>query len=566
MGESIMGYADGVSVSVDQLQPEQPWHDVWVEYWWQQNLPDHSSYQKPNFVFDFLIGLGTYPNHHCRLGSLTYKFPQPAYNDALVDRFKDPGTGAFSYSMGKEPIVYRGVKAGHEIFLDYGYCDRDDGYLPEWSDFIVMQRDFEDAIDLIRGYDEGLRNQMDYDQDGNLVLYKRGVSVYTYDLLPQTQEEFDELMAQVKSTGPSLEKQVAERSLHKRTPEWIQENGICMMNLLPKKSTIHSAGRGAFAQFAFKKGDLISPMPLLQLIDKDFPQNEVLVNYCFRHPESSMMLCPMSNAALINHCSERTKGCKGGKPNAAYRWASDWDPTTAKWRKMSWPELKKQHERGLSFEIVALRDIEPGEEIFFDYGEEWEEAWAQHAKEWTPPPALDGFLTAKEANDGDKPILDNFLSGDLRNIVVNNHLFTGCQYWLDEEADTHEFYKDTSIGDWRKLSDDQILERFSDDGRDYSKGVSYSTHESWSYWPCTVVRQEDDGDGLYTVRIHQTPFEGDADWHQNQLPRILTGYHREGIHYFVKPGRSDQHLPGVFRQSIGIRDDMIPDDWKDLRE
>ena len=81
---------------------------------------------------------------------------------------------------------------------------------------------------------------------------------------------------------------------------------------------------------------------------------------------------------------------------------------------------------------------------------------------------------------------------------------------------------------------------------------------------CRLIRQEDDGDGLYTVRIHQTPFERDADWHHNQLPRILTGYHREGIHYFVKPGRSDQHLPGVFRHSIGIRDDMIPDDWKDL--
>ena len=283
-----MGYADGLSVSVEALKPDRPWHDVWVEYWWQQNLPDHASYQNPNLVFDFLIGLGTYPNHHCLLGSLTYRFPQPAYNDALVDRFQDPGTGAFSYNMGKEPIVYKPVRANHEIFLDYGYCDREDEYLPQWSDFIVMKRDFEDAINMIQEYDDGARNEMDYDKDGTLVLYKKGVSVYTHELLPQTKDEYDQIIERSKAPrGPSVRMQIAQRSLHERTPEWIQENGICMMNLVPKKSTIPSAGRGAFAQYAFKKGDLITTMPLLQLIDQDFPQKEVLVNYCFRHKHSS---------------------------------------------------------------------------------------------------------------------------------------------------------------------------------------------------------------------------------------------------------------------------------------
>merc|ERR1712038_2095300 len=32
----------------------------------------------------------------------------------------------------------------------------------------------------------------------------------------------------------------------------------------------------------------------------------------------------------------------------------------------------------------ALRDIEPKEEIFLDYGEDWEAAWENHVKNWKP--------------------------------------------------------------------------------------------------------------------------------------------------------------------------------------
>jgi len=39
-------------------------------------------------------------------------------------------------------------------------------------------------------------------------------------------------------------------------------------------------------------------------------------------------------------------------------------------------DIKAASERvPLSFEIVATRDIEVGEEMCLDYGEKWEEAW-----------------------------------------------------------------------------------------------------------------------------------------------------------------------------------------------
>lgn len=561
-----MGYNDGISISVEAMPPpRRPWMDLWHSYWWKKNLPDHASYENPNHVFDLLVGLGSYPNHHCLLSSLSYRYAETPYDDAMVNRFQDPGTGAFSYNNGKEPYVSRNVTAGHEIFLNYGYCSRDHGHGVEWADYIVMEQDFKDATRLIRHYDQGRTDEMDYDKQGDLVVYKKSISMYSYDLLPKTKAEFQEFMRD--TTEDSLKYRVAERSLEPRSLQWVRENGMCMMNLFPGKSTLPFAGRGAFAQFPIKKGEIISPLPLLQLVERNFSQHEVLVNYCFRHKDSSMMLCPLSNAALLNHCSIRTKQCGERGPNAAYRWASKWDSTTATWRQLSLDEVASKRERGLSFEIVALRDILHGEEVFFDYGVEWEEAWTRHVKNWSPPPKVDGFLTAKKANENDKRILDEFMSGDLRKTVEHEHLFTACQYWWDD-VDEHEFYSDTTIKDWKSLSDAEILERYADDGEEYSDGVAYSRHKYWRHWPCTVIRREENeghDEDLYTVRIHQSPFHDQTDWDKHNLPRILFGYHREGIHYFVQPLKSDQHLPGVFRHPIGIRDDMIPDNWKDLR-
>ena len=36
----------------------------------------------------------------------------------------------------------------------------------------------------------------------------------------------------------------------------------------------------------------------------------------------------------------------------------------------------------LVFDLVATRDIAAGEEIYLDYGQEWEDAWNQYAESW----------------------------------------------------------------------------------------------------------------------------------------------------------------------------------------
>ncbi len=87
------------------------------------------------------------------------------------------------------------------------------------------------------------------------------------------------------------------------------------------------------------------------------------------------------------------------------------------------------------------------------------------------------------------------------------------------------------------------------------------------FWPCDVLSREIDADGndVYEVQIIQTqaPESAITVWHDQEIPRILTNYSKEGILFVASPYSSDQHLSGVFRSYLRIPDDMFPEQWKD---
>lgn len=180
--------------------------------------------------------------------------------------------------------------------------------------------------------------------------------------------------------------ELANLALERKTPEWIQNNGLCLENLVPKKSTLLHAGFGGFAQYGIHKDEIVVPAPVLHVTNKEvltpyqggaltdgidswkeylasFKSGiPLLVNYCFGHHTSSMLMCPMTSAMLINHCSNRSKGCGPEGPNAEVRWSSGWDIASHVWRNKSLDEIDHHVGRVLSLEIVALRDIAPNEE------------------------------------------------------------------------------------------------------------------------------------------------------------------------------------------------------------
>jgi len=97
-------------------------------------------------------------------------------------------------------------------------------------------------------------------------------------------------------------------------------------------------GRGVFATRHFDEGEAVEHCPTLEL-----PADEVvgqLGDYCFgsNNGDDEVILL-LGYGMLYNHSAE---------PNCEY---------------------VQEAERVITF--VTLRDVEPGEELYIDYGEEW---------------------------------------------------------------------------------------------------------------------------------------------------------------------------------------------------
>jgi len=338
-------------------------------------------------------------------------------------------------------------------------------------------------------------------------------------------------------------KTMAHQTVNRRDVNWIKENGQCMDNIRPGKSTIPGAGRGAFANGYMPEGSLVAPAPLLNIVDKDIltmydDEDEVfgrqlLVNYCFGHQDSKLLFCPQSNAVLINHCSGRMGAvgeCGEEGPNAKLKW-SEWDPDNSEWLGYSIEEIESKTAssmRGLSLEIVATRDIKKGEEVFIDYGENWEEAWQNHVENWEP----------QEYDESDFQPLTSMDNSDLRTIEEQAtkpypaNLQNACFYDYDDAKEETE----------EELSMDGT-DFVTDDGIEKERNV----------WPCEVVEiaKESTGKTVCTVRVLQ----------ENQTIRI-TNYPAESITFKMRPYSSDLHLQNAFRHSPEIDDALFPNQWK----
>lgn len=271
-------------------------------------------------------------------------------------------------------------------------CKRnpDEDYTFEWGEFIYMADDFKEAARIVKlhepfGPSPWPRNNVTLAKLFNTSSYAN--PQFVGELLPHTEAARKRILSAVnehafdKDGGDrALLQALAKGVLTERSPAWIRHNGVCLEQLVPKKSTLPDAGFGGFAQFGVRKGDIVVPAPVLHVVDKEVMTiyeagvnasedpdrysigTQVMLNYCFGHPESSMLMCPMTGAVLINHCSMRTKECGPDGPNAEVRWSSGWDPTSVAWRSKTFEEIDEHKGRILSFEIVARRNISPGEE------------------------------------------------------------------------------------------------------------------------------------------------------------------------------------------------------------
>jgi len=324
-------------------------------------------------------------------------------------------------------------------------------------------------------------------------------------------------------------------------------------------------GRGAFAVRGLAKGSLVTPVPLVQLpassminmhelgqseeehedgpvyyrMSDDVQGKQLLLNYCYGHPESSMLFFPSGTvSSLINHSK---------KPNAKMIWSAH--PAHQKhWYDLTPEELLSDETNfiGLMIEIVALRDIQEGEEIFIDYGNDWQTAWDKHTNHWNERLAAGDIPK-------DWPLRALDLNEEYKNKVFKN----------TEERENDPYPDNVMLKCFLQVSADKTDEKIDEKPvREWAE-PPMGTFDSDTLEDCVIkeyIKVEDGKSGAmpynYTVALVK-----DSD-----TTMIRNVPHRAFV-FVDKPGTGDQFVADAFRHYIAIPDEIFPrGPWRDLTD
>ena len=374
-------------------------------------------------------------------------------------------------------------------------------------------------------------------------------------LLPASPDE----LLKVKEGGGSLIYSVPSA---KRSMEWLQENGRCMDNLKVGTSTIENAGRGAFTHRPLKKGSIVSPVPLVHIPDKSAMDmyeveqsrndddelfwhrtstkpysKQLLLNYCYGHPQSNVLFFPAgSMTSFINHSPT---------PNVKLVW-SEHSHHRKDWYELSPATLlaESNYYLGLMMEIVAIRDIEEGEEVFLDYGSEWQAAWDDHVATWR-----------KSLENGDIP-----------------------DPWPIRALDLNDEFKDKGFKTKAELETEPYPETIRQmcflvvqnipDEQPHVKSWAVpekggTTFDTDNLFDCTVVERI----AVETTVENSLAFNYTIQWmdkERNEVTIVRNVPHL-AITFLDKPDTGDQWVTkSPFRHYIGIPDEVFPQGpWRD---
>jgi hypothetical protein len=476
-----------------------------------------------------------------------------------------PGRGAYSNYYNLELATTEVIPAGKEIFVEYG---------ENWHD------------ENGEGKKKELLNKNDYDKvDKTIVKLIAFFDKYESSLDTESKDEIYKFLindvmtaaagtekgvqiANMLPSDPSELKTVLESggSVHLSSPnvvrsiEWLETNGRCMDNIRPGPSTIPYAGRGAFAVRDIKEGGLVAPVPLIHLPhelifdmhsitiapnsdadddddvrvreDHEVTGKQLLYNYVWGHRDSDLVFFPTGSVVnSINHSKE--------KVNARMVW-SDHPNNQKGWFNVTPGDLVKHGYLGLIMEIVATKEIKKGDEIFLDYGDDWQAAWDKHVNEWEirefgetgtwPMRALDLNQQHKSRPfriTGEEPSYPD-------NVMFKCFLMVKSppegEPEKDEDGNKIRLWSEADSGKTNLVSD--------------------------NLFDCEPIKRHDDRIG--------GQYHYDVTWKSGrEITRVVRVPHK-AIVILDKPGTGDQHDSNAFRHWIGIPDDVFPEGpWRE---
>lgn len=189
----------------------------------------------------------------------------------------------------------------------------------------------------------------------------------------------------------------------------LEENGKCLNNIRPSKSTIGQTRRGAFATCLIPRGLVVAPAPLIHIprwavlniydgieykdgtVERNMTsvkQRQMRLKYCFGHANLTLLLSTYGHFLnLINH--------NGANLNAKIAWVNKKSMGhNPDWLNLPVNELGDRQYLCLAFYFIATRDILPGEEAFIDSGPKREDEWNNHVTNWVSSEGLESYSPA----------------------------------------------------------------------------------------------------------------------------------------------------------------------------
>lgn len=323
-----------------------------------------------------------------------------------------------------------------------------------------------------------------------------------------------------------------------RSVPWLREHGMCIDNIRIATATDPSMGRGAFAARHLSHGSIVSPAPLQFFSDRQaFAQvsrgpETLFINYCLSIGNTNMMLYPYGPGVnLINHASANTKN----KPNVEWRWSTH-SMHHHTWLDLPMSQLQQMdYPGGLILDVVALRDLQPGEELFMDYGLAWEEAWEEHVASWMPDPSASSYVYTQDM-DMTQPFRT---VEEQQEKPYASNMATVC--WTPN---------------WER--DENTRMKWTKPTFDWPEGMLYCNIQKRSVVPSTSDNITGPIQYEYEVSLN---FEMMKPNRNDKLLYIDTNVPHNAIWFVDKPYKSDMHLPNAFRQPIALPPHIVPDPW-----
>lgn len=507
------------------------------------------------WITTYWPGLDAMVNSFSPLINLERSLPDydPDIN-ATMHRSKDPGMGSFSPYVGGRSFVHHHVPVGGELFKDYGnnWFFQRNMTSPVITDIIQAQQ-------LLQLFSWRVHPNVKPDAYQLLLDLKEiWDSPRLFQAIPDNWNKAEEIVHH--HNLPAIQHSLRQwyQPNATRSLEWLKEHGTCLDVMETAPSTISGAGRGAFAKKSFEAGEVVTTSPLIHILDKSIlelweigsdptdPQRlirrkrigtQLVINYCFSHPETTLALCPYGKGInSINHSSE--------KVNLRVEWPADqFLNHNASYITMppnQWNTLKPQ----LAIHYVATKPIAPGEELFLDYGPTWQEAWEKHVLEWRlsdimhPLPHGQDYVNSVEWN--------------------RQHNSTDI-LWTAEEIEENYTRENPPYLQLRCHSDLLSLHhsryyklKWEGDFIDGAENPEYGL-------PCRVTGRIRRGDTYdYDVIIDTIANHGAREIQEVQRSNVP----RRLLKWFDKPHTTDIHLHLSFRQPLGLPDSMVSKEWK----